>query len=198
YWNHVLCSNEIKINLCGLDGVQHVWRDPGQENQENCVFSTVRHGGGSIMVWGCINAAGAGELWITISFFSVSFFYSLLSKCKITDTHTHIIHIYILHCFVEICMDNAKPHFAHITKSWLRRKRVWVLDWPTCSPDLSPIENVWRISKRKMRQQRPRTVAHLKTCLQEEWGKITSHHLVSLVPKNLLSVVKNLPQSGKF
>ncbi len=87
--------------------------------------------------------------------------------------------------------DNAKPHSAHITKSWLRRKRVRVLDWPACSPDLSPIENVWRILKRKMRQRRPRTVAHLKTCLQEEWDKITPetlHHLVSSVPKRLLSV----------
>ncbi len=84
--------------------------------------------------------------------------------------------------------DNAKPHSAHITKSWLRRKRVRVLDWPACSPDLSPIENVWRILKRKMRQRRPRTVAHLKTCLQEEWDKITPetlHHLVSSVPKRL-------------
>ncbi len=89
--------------------------------------------------------------------------------------------------------DNAKPHSAHITKSWLRRKRVRVLDWPACSPDLSPIENVWRILKRKMQQRRPRTVAHLKTCLQEEWDKITPetlHHLVSSVPKRLLSVVK--------
>ncbi len=37
-----------------------------------------------------------------------------------------------------------------------------------------------------MRQRRPRTVAHLKTCLQEEWDKITPetlHHLVSSVPK---------------
>ncbi len=49
------------------------------------------------------------------------------------------------------------------------------------------------ILKRKMRQRRPRTVAHLKTCLQEEWDKITPetlHHLVSSVPKHLLSVVK--------
>ncbi len=41
--------------------------------------------------------------------------------------------------------------------------------------------------------RRRRTVAHLKTCLQEEWDKITPetlHHLVSSVPKRLLSVVK--------
>ncbi len=94
---------------------------------------------------------------------------------------------------MHISTNNAKPHSAHITKSWLRRKMVRVLDWPACSPDLSPIENVWRILKRKMRQRRPCTVAHLKTCLQEEWDKITPetlHHLVSSVPKRLLSVVK--------
>ncbi len=44
-----------------------------------------------------------------------------------------------------------------------------------------------------MQQRRPRTVAHLKTCLQEDGTKFTPetlHHLVSSVPKRLLSVVK--------
>ncbi len=26
YWNHVLWSDEAKINLFGSDGVKHVWR----------------------------------------------------------------------------------------------------------------------------------------------------------------------------
>ncbi len=64
--------------------------------------------------------------------------------------------------------DNAKPHSAQITKSWLgQRKRVRVLDWPACSPDLSPIRECVAHLKRKMRQRRHRNVAHLKTCLQE-------------------------------
>ncbi len=41
--------------------------------------------------------------------------------------------------------DNAKPHTAAITTAWLRSRRVRVLNWPACSPDLSPIENVWCI-----------------------------------------------------
>ncbi len=45
--------------------------------------------------------------------------------------------------------DNAKPHTAAITTAWLHSRRVRVLNWPACSPDLSPIENVWCIIKRK-------------------------------------------------
>uniref|UniRef100_A0AAY5K5G3 Tc1-like transposase DDE domain-containing protein n=1 Tax=Esox lucius TaxID=8010 RepID=A0AAY5K5G3_ESOLU len=45
--------------------------------------------------------------------------------------------------------DNAKPHSAHITTAWLHSKRVWVLNWPACSPDLSPIENIWCIMNEK-------------------------------------------------
>lgn len=50
-----------------------------------------------------------------------------------------------------------------------------------------PIENVWRILKRKMQERQ------LKMCLQEEWDKITPeslHRLVFSVPKRLLSVVR--------
>ncbi len=61
YWNPVLWSDETKINLFGSDGVKHVWRQPG-EYKDKCVLSTVKHGGGNVMVWGCMSAAGTGEL----------------------------------------------------------------------------------------------------------------------------------------
>ncbi len=31
YWNHVLWSDETKVNLFDSDGVQHVWGRPGEE-----------------------------------------------------------------------------------------------------------------------------------------------------------------------
>ncbi len=63
YWNHVQWSDETPINFFGSDGVQHVWRRrPGEEYQENCDLPTVKNGGGSITVWGCMSAAGTGEL----------------------------------------------------------------------------------------------------------------------------------------
>ncbi len=62
YWNHVLWSDETKINLFGSYGVKRVWWQPGEEYKDKCVLPTVKHGGGSVMVWGCMSAAGTGEL----------------------------------------------------------------------------------------------------------------------------------------
>ncbi len=47
-----------------------------------------------------------------------------------------------------------------------------VLKWSACSPDPSPIENIRRIIKRKMRQRRPKTVEKLEACIRQEWDNI--------------------------
>ena len=62
YLEHILSSNETKINLLGSHGVQHVWREPGQDYHSECIVQTVRHGGGSVVIWGCMSAKGVGEM----------------------------------------------------------------------------------------------------------------------------------------
>ena len=53
--NKILWSDETKIELFGLNAKRHIWRKPG-------TIPTVKHGGGSIMLWGCCSAAGIGRL----------------------------------------------------------------------------------------------------------------------------------------
>ncbi len=89
--------------------------------------------------------------------------------------------------------DNAKPHTAAITTAWLRSRRVRVLNWPACSPDLSPIENIWRIIKRKIRQRRPQTLQQLETYIRQEWDQIPTpklHKLITSMPRHLQTVLK--------
>ena len=53
--NKILWSDETKIELIGLNAKCHAWRKPG-------TITTVKHGGGSIMLWGCFSEAGTGRL----------------------------------------------------------------------------------------------------------------------------------------
>ena len=56
--NKILWSDETKIELFGLNSKRHVWRKPGTAHHLANTIPTVKHGGGSIMLWGCYSAAG--------------------------------------------------------------------------------------------------------------------------------------------
>ena len=60
--NNILWSDETKIELFGVNARRHVWRKPGTAHHQANTIPTVKHGGGSIMLWGCCSAAGTGRL----------------------------------------------------------------------------------------------------------------------------------------
>jgi len=55
-------EHEVKIELFGQSGQRYVWRTKGTEFLEKNISPTVKHGGGSIMLWGCIAASGTGNI----------------------------------------------------------------------------------------------------------------------------------------
>ncbi len=88
--------------------------------------------------------------------------------------------------------DLAPAHTAKSIKSWLNDHGVGVLDWPANSPDLNPIDNLWGIVKRKMRDTRPNNADDLKSAIKGTWASITPeqcHRLIAYMPRHIDAVI---------
>lgn len=77
-------------------------------------------------------------------------------------------------------------------KLFLKDTKIKVLEWPSQSPDLNPIENLWRELKVRVHARRPSNLHDLEQFAKEEWAKIpqeTCANLVRNYQKRLLSVL---------
>ncbi len=97
--------------------------------------------------------------------------------------------------------DNDPKHTARATKEWLRKKHFKVLEWPSQSPDLNPIENLWRELKVRVAQRQPQNITALEEICMEEWAKIPAtvcENLVKTYRKRLTSVIANKGYITKY
>ncbi len=68
--------------------------------------------------------------------------------------------------------DNDPKHTSKATVGFLKKNRVKVIQWPSMSPDLYPIEHQWGILKRQVEHHSPSSIQSLKEVILEEWKKI--------------------------
>ena len=77
--------------------------------------------------------------------------------------------------------DNDPKHTSRVAKGFLNENVPVIIDWPSNSPDLNPIENLWAIVKKNVEKRMPKSLDDLKQFLVEEWELIPDSLLINLV-----------------
>ena len=176
-WGRVLFTDESRYTLSHSDGRRRVWRRPGERFIDACVQERDQYGGGSVMIWGGFHLHGRTPL------------YHIQGNLTGVRYRDEIVRPHIIPTLQAIGQgavlqdDNATPHRARVVTNFLQQQQVTRMDWPARSPDLAPIENLWDILGRRLRDNHPppADVHQLLHLLQQEWFNIPQQILRNLV-----------------
>ena len=169
-WQTVIWSDETTIRLFSLDNRTTVWRK-SQENFHPDCTSKIKQGGPSVMAWGCFCNGKRGPL---------VFVNKSLNHVKYIKILNEQLLPFARQLFpdgkVLFQQDNATSHVAKDVQEWFKThsNELVLLQWPPQSPDISPIENIWHILKKKISQRnpRPQSLDDLRRYMKEEWERI--------------------------
>ena len=141
-----------------------------------------------IMVWGIFWGSGRSSLYIMDrDFESKKFGYSANSYIKVLDAQLachYTDDLWFVH-------DNAPIHTANKVKAWFKEQKIDVQDWAPYSPDMNPIEHVWKALKAPVAEMYPKVMkdtsetkearTELEQALQSAWDALPDSLFESLI-----------------
>jgi hypothetical protein len=76
--------------------------------------------------------------------------------------------------------DNDPKHALLLVREWLQENLIRVMEWPSQSPDLNPIEHLWEEVERRIKCQN-KNKNELMEKIQEVWNEIPQITLDKLI-----------------
>ena len=174
-WSKVLWSDESKFMLFGSDGIKFVRRPKGHRNDPKYQLPTVKHGGGNVMVWGCFRRDGVGPIHQVTGIMDKEMYKDIINRVMLPHAKRVMPRGWIFQ------QDNDPKHTSKVVKEFFKTKKIRVLEWPSQSPDLNPIEHLWEHVERQISGRKPTNQNALFTIIKDAWEKISIDVLIKLV-----------------
>lgn len=182
-WKNVLFSDETKINMISSD------RSPKYTKKID------KHEGGNIKVWGCFSGFGVGPVRKIDGNMDRLQYKNILEGTMLPHAHQNLPENWTFQ------HDNNPKHTAKVVKDFLSNESVRVLDWPPCSPDLNPIENLWHHVNKAVALKHSSNVNQLYDAFKEAWEQIpvaTCSKLIASMPKRCRAVIEANGHATKY
>lgn len=193
-WAKVLWSDESPFVL-RFNRKTRVWRRHNERYEIFATRATVKHDV-KINVWGCFSALGVGDLHLIDGIMDKHQYKSILENQMLPSVRR----LYRGENYI-FQQDNDPKHTAKTTKTWMRRNNIPLMDWPSQSPDLNPLENLWSYLDYKCKNRKPASKEELYQCLLEQWRAIPNDLLMKLsdsMPDRINAVLKAKGYATKY
>ena len=186
-WRKVLWSDESKFCLFQSGGTRWVRRPIGTRFDPIYQTPTVKHGGGSVMVWGCFSGSGLGPLVRIEATMDAHVYASILQSHMLPHARATLPKGWTFQ------QDNDPKHTSAFVHRWLKGHKVATMDWPSQSPDLNPIEHLWGVLEQRVAGTRARNAGQKFEQLRAAWNSIDQNVVTKLIrsmPRRCEAVIK--------
>ena len=194
-WQNILWSDESKVNLFGPDSAARVRRPPNTDFDPRHTIKTVKHGGGNIKIWGCFSFRGVGPLFWIQETMTKEIYRDILENVMLPYARSNMGEGW------KFQQDNDPKHTAKIVREWLDYNQVPVIDWPSQSPDLNPIEHLWSELKKALPREKITNKKNLWLEVQKAWYNLPKQiceNLVFSMNRRCREVIKNKGRATKY
>ena len=170
---NVIITDESRFGIYPDNSM--LWLQRGVYNENT--FESTEKFSKTLMVWAGIGYNYKSELIFVESTLGSAQYIKMLIENKVIED----IKNKISDREVFFQQDGAPAHNSKNTKEYLRSKISLVEDWPPNSPDLSVIENLWAILKKKVMRRNPTNLVELKEVLIAEWKQLDQNMINNLI-----------------
>jgi hypothetical protein len=176
-WHKVMWTDESPF-VIRFQRKSRVWRLHNERYEPWATKQTVKHDK-KINVWGAFAANGVGRLYRVNGILEKKQYNQILIHQMLPSARKLFPDIDESYWILQ--QDNDPKHTAKLNVDWLADNQVITFHWPSQSPDLNPIENLWSILDERCKGRTCNTEDQLMEVLTEAWNALPDTVLTSLV-----------------